>query len=113
MVGFFFNHAYEEHRGCFKQNHHPYQNADTFDNRGLPQTLTSLTVQHGQVSIHTDAGHEGDASIGVAVEDHGRQTAQEIPKRPIEATDVVSDPAGQSQGEERVGDGQVDQIYRG
>lgn len=113
MAGSLFNHASKEQGGCFKENHHPYQNTDTFYHRGLPQSLTSLTVQHGQVTIHTDTGHEGDASISVAVEDHGRQSAKEISKRPVKATDVVSDPAGQSQCEKRVRDGQVDQIYHG
>lgn len=108
-----FQGALEEQYGCLKENHHPYQSTDTSHDLGFPQSLTPLTVQHGQVAIHTDAGHEGDASIGIAVEDHGSQPAQEISKRPVEASDVVCDPTWKCQGEEGVGDGQVDQIYRG
>lgn len=110
MAVSFFAQAFKEQGRRFKENHHPHQNADAFHHRGLPQSLTSLTVQHGQVTVHADAGHEGDAGVGVGVEDDGRQPAQEVSKRPVEAADVVSDPAGQSQGEERVRDGQVDQI---
>lgn len=113
MTGSVFHGTLEEQRARLKKNHHPYQNADTSYDFGFPQILTPLTVQHGQVAIYTDAGHEGDASVGIAVEDHGSQPAQEISKRPVEASDVVDDPAGKSQGEEGVRDGQVDDIYRG
>lgn len=113
MTGSVYHGALEEQRGRLKENYNPHQSADTSHDLGFPQSLTALTVQHGQVAIHTDAGHEGDASIGIAVENHGSKPAQEISKWPVEASDVVCDPAGQSQGEEGVGDGQVDQIHCG
>lgn len=113
MTGSVFHGVLQEQRGRLKKHHHPYQNADTSHDFGFPQPLTPLTVQHGQVAIYTDAGHEADASVGIAVEDHGSQPAQQISKRPVEASDVVGDPARKSQGEEGVGNGQVDDIYRG
>ena len=48
--------------------------------------------------------------IGVRKEDDCGQRAHDIPERPVEATDVVGDPGRQHQGEEGVGQSQVQQV---
>lgn len=90
--------------------HQPNAGTDQHGAAGVPQAQVGERVHSGQVAVHADAGHEGDAGVDVGMEDGAGEDAHWFAQTPDVVMPVVVDAEGQSAQEHCVHHGQVDDI---
>lgn len=85
--------AREEEWRYLQEYNHPNQDTDASSNLYASQLQAPVWMHHGKIAVNADAGHECDPGIGVREKDDRGQSTQKVSEGPVEATDVVGDPA--------------------
>jgi len=70
-----------------------------------------VRVDCGDVAVHTDAGHEGDADVDVGEEDRAGDATHGDAEYPVAVVQMVVDAKRQGEKEKRVGHRQVNDVY--
>lgn len=70
--------------------HHPDGDGDS-DSSMVAPLLPAQRVDHGPVTLHADAGDEGDGAVHVPVEKRHQHFAQPVSVDPVVAVEVVRD----------------------
>ncbi|TNN68912.1 hypothetical protein EYF80_020773 [Liparis tanakae] len=106
-------HRHADEGEGLRQHQQPDAHADVAHVAHFPESGEAQRQHHSDEAVHAEAGHEVDAGVGVDVEDESRDLARRLAQRPVEAQGVVDDPHGQREGEEDVGDDQVEGVQGG
>lgn len=89
----------------------PHGGAHQCGETRVAEPQVGVRVDGGNVAVHTDAGHEGDADVDVGEEDRAGDATHGFAKYPIAVVQMVVDTKRQGEQEKRVGHRQVDDVY--